>query len=116
MGRIKPAAIVLDQQNQQVALHAKIEIDVRTSRVAHDVVNTLFENQKDLTPHIGAEIQFAAYVWRLKLKVNTARSQHIAGKATHSLRQVGQAIFMGIDGPNDITHRTHQLRGTRRDT
>src|SRR6266536_767838 len=90
-------------------------MNMRTGRVSHDVVNTLLEDQKNLAAHIGAKIQIALGVGRFKLKVNIARSQYIARKTSHSLGQVGQMIFMRIDGPNDITHRAHQLRRTRGD-
>src|SRR5437870_4177373 len=85
---------------------------MRTGRVSHYVVDSLFKDQKDLAAHIGAEIQIALGVGRFKLKVDIARRQYVARKTSHSLRQVGQVILMRIDGPHDITHCTHQLRRT----
>ena len=83
--------------------------------MSHYVVDTLFEDQEDLAAHIGAEIQIALAVGCFKFKINIPRRQYVAREPSHSLYQVRQAIFMWIDGPHDITHRTHQLGRARSD-
>ena len=48
-------------------------------------------------------------VGRVKVEVDVARREDVAGEAAHPLRQVAQVILPRIDRPHDVAHRVDQL-------
>src|SRR5215475_13080737 len=77
--------------------------------MANQVVKALFENEKDFPADVGAQPDILSHVRRPKLKTDIARGEALAGKESHSLHQIPQVVFLGIDRPDDIAHRIHQL-------
>src|SRR5215510_14512877 len=77
--------------------------------VAGDVVDALFEDQKDLAASISTQLYVLLVARRLKVKRDIAGAEYVAREAPHLSRQITQVVFAGVDRPDDIAHCVHEL-------
>src|SRR6266705_489712 len=108
-GGIKARAIVRDFHRQPFALDPQLNLRLSASGVTRDIVDSLLENQKDLTPQVRPDSQRSFLTRSVKAKLNLAGSEDVAGKAPHSLYEIAEMIFFGIDRPDDVAHRINQV-------
>src|SRR5437763_5156169 len=43
-------------------------------------------------------------MWGVEMKLNVARGQSVACKASHAMRQVERVVALWIHGPHDVAH------------
>src|SRR2546426_10976569 len=68
------------------------------------VVDALFEDQKHLAARFRIHPHVAIQIWGVEMKLNVARGQSVARKASHAMRQVERVVALRIDSPHDVAH------------
>lgn len=82
---IESASVVGDPQHESIALHAELQLSVRTSGVPHEVVHGLLEDEEHLSPDVSANDHVALGRGSVKPEAYLARGAHIADKLPHPL-------------------------------
>src|SRR5208282_4704013 len=113
---VEPTAIVAHAQHQALIFHAQLNPGLSRAGVAGEIVDALFEDQKDLATQVRAELDAVARPERHHLKAHAARNQQVAGHFAHALAQIVQPVSSRADGPHDIAHGVDQLARDAADT
>jgi len=101
---IEPFAVVSDNELQMPVLDVKGDIDPAASCVASCVVDSLFENQKHLSPHVGADFPVLKTGRPLKTEFHFTPAKDIARKPPHAIGKIAQMIPLGVNGPDNVIH------------
>jgi hypothetical protein len=83
--------------------------------VPGDIVDSLLEDEQDFTPHVGGQRQVASSLGRAESEIDVLSGEGVAREPAHPLKQVTNAIPIGIDSPDDVAHRLDELTRRRRD-
>jgi hypothetical protein len=82
---VKAMAVVFQFQDYRSSLNFQRGFGCLASRVSRDIVNAFLKNQKYFSSHFRAELYIMIWVWRIKVKLNVASSESVAGKSSHSV-------------------------------
>src|SRR5262245_60208300 len=75
------------------------------------VTNRLFENQKNVPPLLGIELDLVEFRRRLKSPGDPFGSKHVGGELPDPENHIAQIIPPRVDGPNDVAHRVCNAPG-----
>jgi len=82
---IESASVVGDPQRESIALHAELQLRIRTSGVPHQVGHGLLEEEEYLSADVCANDDVALWRGSVKPEAYLARGAYIADKLPHSL-------------------------------
>ena len=69
------------------------------------IVDSFFENQKEVAPNVHAQLQIPIRVGGIKFQGNVPQGENFIGVLAHLASQITQTVALRIDGPNYVAHR-----------
>src|ERR1043165_10243658 len=83
--------------------------------MTNDVVDGLFEDQKNFAPEVCSDFQVEVIVGRVKTKFYIASGQNVIRKPSHPAREIAEVVSLRVDGPDNVTHRIDRIARSRGD-
>src|SRR5215217_1201545 len=77
--------------------------------MAGDIIDALFEDEKYLAACIRSQLEIAIVVRAVELQGDVPRTEDVAGKPSHPLDQLTEAVLAWVDCPDYITHGVDQF-------
>src|ERR1017187_2512214 len=80
-----------------------------------DIVDALLEDQVDLPPQFGIQLEIAAGFADGPVQLHIPGGEDVRGKAAHTLSQIAEVVLVRLDGPHDVADVIQELAGERAD-
>ena len=102
--RIETNTVIRNSERKKCPVGVEIYLNSRTLGMSRGVVDSFFENQQEITPHIHAELQMAIRGGCIELQINVPQRKNLVRMLAHLPREISQTISFRVNGPNDVAH------------
>src|SRR6516225_4838805 len=117
VGRIssaEAASVVFNSNFQPTIRQSDGQIDRGATGAPRSVVDSFFEDQEEVTPLLGSQLNFLRLGWSLKLPGNASGFKEVGHRLPDARQKAGEIISPRIDRPHDIAQRISEPSGHRR--
>src|SRR5215813_6368330 len=90
-------------------IHAQMNLSLSTPGVADQVIQGFLHDQINLLAGRSVKCELVGCIRELELAIDIAGSEQLAGKTSNAIIQVAKLVLLRVNGPNNVSHRIHQL-------
>ena len=108
-GGIKSCAVIFDDKSQDRGTGIDTDMDIGSHRMPDDVVQCLFDHQKQCPGNLGAKTQLPGCVGDHEVELYIGTVRQVVCEDAEAVSQLSHGIVSRIERPDDVAHAFDKL-------